>query len=340
MLTLGEAKNSRLQRIAGLCSSTEDWLELFNDSVRMLMEMGNFWNTVKRLTFCSHNNCLTSPRRVGTLLALNTCGHSIPPKNHWYQFNDVLPEDVNHWQQFGHGFGSCNHGFAAADNGTTSVFNQIPCLNDRYVRFYPIELGDVGKTITIFGIDGNGLVIRSLRTDGTFQDGVVLTLALPFVQTTFLVRRVDRVIKDPTDGPIYGYQFDGANLFALATYEPSETLPEYRTNCILTGGCGHRTGNCGCCSRQYTALVKLEFIPAQFDSDLIAIDNIDAIALAMQANKVSDAYEDAGAEVKMQRAVHRLNLALRNKLPVESTPARVHYQGTAHLTKLRIGYLR
>lgn len=330
MVTLASAKASRLQRVAGTCSNTDDFLDLVNEATRMLMNRGNWWNTVKRVQFCSYNNCLTFPRQVGTLLALNTCGRSIPPKNNWYNFSDVLPEDVTHWQQNGHGFGGCNHGFAAVDSGTTSVFNQIPCNTARYVRFYVVQPGDAGKTITIFGIDGNGQTVRTLRADGTFQDGAVLTLAVPFVNSGITLRRLDRVIKDPTDGPIYGYQDDGTNLYDLAYYEASETLPEYRTNCIETGGCA---------KKQYTALVKLQFIPVQHDDDLVLIDNLDALAMMIQALKQSDAYDHQGAEVATMRAVKELNLELRNKLPIAQTPARVHYQGGASLLRQRIGYI-
>ena len=348
MLTFGQVKSSRVQRVAGVCADSDEFRDLVNESDEMLMDRGNFFGTVKRVNFCSYNNCIVFPRRVGTLLALDQCGRSIPPKNFWFNFNDLLPEDVHRLNRFGLGSGSFG-GFGAGDgsrfgnqfsvdNGTTSVFNQIPCLNDRYVQFYPVLTDDVGKTITLFGIDGNGLVIRSLRSDGTFQDGIVLTLALPFVQTPFLIRRVDRIIKDPTDGPIYGYQFDGATRYELAVYEPSETVPEYRT-ANIQGGCGHSNRNCGCPARQFSALVKLQFVPVEHDSDVLGCDDIHAVALMVQAIKQSDSYDHAGAESAISRAVHEANMRLRDKLPIDSIPVRVAYQGTADLRRQKIGYI-
>lgn len=286
------------------------------------------------MTGCVFGDCLVWPRRTGSVLAVNKCCHSVPPRNHWYSFNDVLPEDVrNHNRMCGLGH-SCWGDTALVDTGTTSVFNQIPCLNDRFVRFYYTVPQDLGKTITIFGIDSNGQTITQERDDGTWQEGFVLTLTTPYVQTPFLVRRIDRVIKDATQGVVRGFQFDGKIQYDLAVYDGSETLPEYRQDRI-SGGC--HTTNTGCCTSQVTALVKLKFIPVVNDDDLVLIDNLDALAIGMQALNQSDAYDHAGAEAAMARAVHTLNLDLRDKLPIDQTPVRVHYQGTAHLSRKRVG---
>lgn len=340
MLTLGEAKTSRIKRVAGVCPDSEDFLEILNDATRELMRAGNWWGTVKRATFCVYDSCLVFPRYVGTLLAFNRGNHSIPPKNHWYGFDDVLPEDVRHWNSARHGNERCNcsGNIAAVDFGTVSVFNQIPCLNDRFVRFYIVEPLDAGKTITIFGIDGNGQTIRSTRPDGTVQEGLVLTFAIPFVESPMLVRRLDRVIKDVTSGPVFGYQFDGNTLYNMAEYQPSETLPEYRFSKV-TGRMHHHNHGSSCGATQISALVKLKFIPVANDGDLVGIDNVDALAIAVQSLKTSDAYDSGSAENLMARAIHKLNQDLRDKLPIEQTPARVHYQGTAHLRRQQIGYL-
>lgn len=294
------------------------------------MRRGNWWGTVKVLKGCIYNNCLTWPRATGTVLAIEDGRGSAPPKNGWVEFNAVLPEHVHHWNKFGTFNCGCN--LALVDSGTSPVFNQIPCLNDRYLQFYITEQSDVGRTITVFGVDGNGLDILTTHSDGTIQPGIVLTLAIPFVQTPTLIRRVDRIIKDVTDGPVYGFQFDGSNRFPLATYAPGETLPDYRTSRL----------NCGstCCPTHIAAFVKLEFIKATRPDDLILIDNLDALALGMQSAKLSDAFDSQGAEGMMARAVHELNLDLRNKLPIDTIPVRFQPFGTASLRRQKIGYMQ
>src|SRR5262245_34232968 len=99
-LTFGEAKTSRILRVAAACPSSEDFRDLLNEATRLLMKRGSFWGTAKRVNFCAYNNCLVFPRQVGTLLAMNRCNSSIPPMNQWYSFNDVFPDDVNRWNVF------------------------------------------------------------------------------------------------------------------------------------------------------------------------------------------------------------------------------------------------
>jgi hypothetical protein len=149
-----------------------------------------------------------------------------------------------------------------------------------------------------------------------------------------LIRRVDRIIKSPTVKYIWGYQFDGANRYPLAVYQPSETLPEYRTSKILSSGCGT---NCNNWPSQIEAFVKLKFIPAKAPDDLILIDNLDALALGMQATKLSDAYASQESEQMMSRAIRDLNLDLRDKLPIDQIPVRFEPFGTASLNRRKIG---
>jgi len=333
MLTVSEAQSSRLNRISGVCAGSADWFQLLNDATRQLMRRGNWWGTLKVMRGCIYNGCIAWPRQVGTVLAFDRCG-SAPPKNQWAEFNAVLPEHVHQFNRDGE-FG-CARDLALVDHGTSPVFNQIACGQNVYIRFMPVQPTDVGKTITVFGLDSNGVEIITTRSDRTIQPGIVLTLAIPFVQTPFSMRRVDRVIKAATDGPIYGYQVDvTGTIFNLATYAPSETLPDYRTSKLVRSRCH----DCGCWPSQIAAFVKLQFIPAQNPDDLVLIDNLDALALGMQSAKLSDAYDSQGAETMMARAVHELNLDLRDKLPIDQTPVRFQPYGTASLESVSIGMM-
>lgn len=335
MLILADLKSSRASRISGLCVRSDDWLDLANDAIRELMKRGSFWGSVRIMTGCVYDQRVVWPRQVGTVLAIDRCGRSVPPKNYWYNFDSVLPEYVNYFNRFGvHWPGE----YVAADQNTTPVLSQPPCGNDRYVQFYPTDARDadgpniIGKTITIFGVDSNGQTIRSTYPDGTVQDGLQLRLKLPYIQSPGLIRRITRVIKQPTVMPVAGYWFDGSNRYTLAFYDPTETNPDYRQSQLM--GCNT---SC-CCPSQISALVKLQWIRVSNDNDQIFIENVDAISLAMQSIKLSDAY-DGNAEAMMSRAVHDMNVELKEKLPIDQTVVRVHYQGTADLRKQRIGSL-
>lgn len=335
MLTLSKFKQSRALRIAGVCTSSPEFAQIANDAERELLKRGNFWNSVKRLTMCVYSGCIVWPRQVETVLALDKCGHSIPPVNHWFSFHSLLAEDI-------HGCGGawdgrCRSPWGLEDLNTTPVFNQPPCLNDRYVQFYPTRPEDVGKVITLYGIDSGGNVIRSIHADGTYDVGIEMTLALPFVQSPMLIRRVDRSIKAVTAGTVYGYWFDGATRYDMAVYEPGETLPEYRNTKIA--GCWNTGAQTGCCPSQIRALVKLKHIDVVVDNDVFVLDDEDAMSLAVQALKKQDSYESQDAEVLWSQSIHTLNLQLRNLMPDDQIPRRVQTQGSARLSRLRIGRL-
>jgi hypothetical protein len=333
-LTLGAARNARrLKQISGVCTTSDEFVDILNDSTSALMERGSWWNTLRVLRGCIYNGCITWPRSVGTVLAMDRCGRSVPPKNQWYDFDAVLPEHVHHWNRFNNF--PCAHDLALVDRGTSPVFNQIPCGLPRFLRFYITEQSDVGKTITIFGKSA-GVEVLTTRSDGTIQPGLVISLAIPFVTTTIAFDAVDRVIKDVTDGPVYGVQWDGINAYALATYAPSETLPDYRTSRIHSSGC---VTNCSNWPSQISAFVKLEFVPVVHDDDEVQIENLEAQALGIQSIKLSDAFDSQGAEEMMSRACHVLNLQLRNKLPIDQVPVRFAPFGTSSLRRQKIGYL-
>jgi hypothetical protein len=334
MLTFGDVKSSRVVRVAGVCPESPDFAQITNDVIRELLDRGNWWNTLKIARGCIYNNCITWNRYVGTVEGFNRCG-SAPIKNGWMEFNAVLPEHVNHFNRTGSFL--CANDLALVDQGTSPVFNQIPCNQNRFIQFYITQAADVGKTITLFGVDGNGLDIITQRSDGTIQPGVVLSLALPFVQAPMLFRQITRVIKDVTVGPVYGYQFDGTNTFPLAVYAPDETNPDYRTQRLTQGGCV--ATNCQQFPSKIEAYVKLAFVPVVNDNDLVLIDSLDALALGYQAMKLGDAYDFDGQEKGLRAAVLRLNMQLRNKLPVDATPVRFKPYGTATLERRSIGRL-
>lgn len=340
MNTLGQSKAStRINRVAGFCPSSADWLALFNDAVRMLVNRGDFYGTVKKMRACIYGGCITWPREVGTVLAINSCHNSVPLHNHWYEYDRMERHDLlDYWAA-----GCCGqiHGL---QGDTSPVFNPISCNNGStgvYLRFYPSQPTDVGKIITVFGIDSNGNELRSVYPDGTFQDGVQVPLVLPFATligsapNVSTVRHVTRIIKDLTDGPVHAYQYDAANniLRDLARYEASETLPDYQTTRLG----GNYSGACCGLPKTITSLVKLKWIAAVNDNDLVIIDNEDAIAMMMQAIKLDDAYDAEQKRAMEAEAVRELNLQLRNQLPLDQIPVTMSPFGTALPRRHAIG---
>jgi len=331
MITLAEAQASRALRIAGVCPTSQEFIDLLNEGTRLLMKRGNWTGTIQFADVCIYNHIVVWNRYVGTVLGLHSNCRSTIPMNQWFDW--VYPGDTEgrdrfvNWHRNG-----CGTVFTG-DLGTTPVFNQICPNTPQFIQPYITVNADIGKTLTIFGIDDNNQPVITQRPDGTYQPGEVIALGIPYSQSIKQYRRVDRVVKDPTQGRINVMKFDpvAALQTPLAVYEPSETAPEY-----LQSRVPHNRGVTGC-PNLISAMVKVKFVEAQRPTDLVQVDNLDALAIAMQSVKHSDAYDHAGAEAAMMRAVRDLNYQLRDKFPLEQTTVSFRPFGTAMLQKLNLG---
>jgi hypothetical protein len=348
MNTLANCKaSSRIRRVAGSCNGSQDFLDLLNDGVRMLMTRGNFFGTVKKCCACIRCNEIVWPRQVATPLAINRCNRTVPLQNHWAEFDALTRNDLlGYWGggwEWNFGMGGCGQ-HPGLQGNTVPVFNPISGADGMagvYIRFYPTQQADIGKTITVFGIDSNGEELRSVRSDGTVQDGIVTTLTLPFAtmpasdRNVNTMRHITRIVKDVTDGPVYCFQYRASDnvMLDLARYESGEVLPDYQTTQLP----GHHFEAAAGCTPMITALVKLQHIPAVNDDDLVAIENVDAIALAMQSIKLADSFDFQQKSAMEIAAVKELNAELRTRFPIDQTPQTFSAFGTALPSRAGIG---
>jgi hypothetical protein len=147
VLTVAEAKTSRLKRVCGCCVDSQDFIDLLNDSTRELIRRGNWWATVKTLRGCIYNQCITWPRQAGTVLAFNRCG-SAPPKNFWFSYDSVLPNTFINGTNSTHLRALLiSLWLIAAPVRSSTRYLRLPW----FLRLYVTQPTDVGKTITIFG---------------------------------------------------------------------------------------------------------------------------------------------------------------------------------------------
>jgi hypothetical protein len=340
LLTYGALKSSRVLQIASAPPSSPEFASLVNAAIRQLMTRGNWFGTVQPLEGCVTDSCIVWPRYVATPLAINICGRPTELANRWYRF---LPWDPSHvaaaCNYFQHGQGGA---LTAEMDGSLPVFNPIACLAGMYLQFYIDNIADVGSTITIFGIDSNGQVIRTTHADGTFQEGVELALAVPYVQTPMLIRKVTRVLKDVTLGMVRGYQWDGTSmngalplLLDLCVYSPAETSPDYLHSRLH----GYRPHSAGCAFTRVTALVKLGFVPVVNDDDLVLIENTDAIRDMVQAIKKKEAGDVSGAAAAELSAFRELNYQMRDRFPIEQLTTTFRPFGAASLGRVTAGFM-
>jgi hypothetical protein len=296
----------------------------------MLMNRGDWWGTVERIKICTYNSCLVWPRYVGTVKAVNIGGSAQKVMNHWYEFMPLSAGDFCNGG-FSWSNGGCYGNTTVINDGNSPVFNPIACGKSVYIRAFASTQEDVGKTTRIFGIDENGQVVRTQNSDLTWSEGVELTLALPagqgFVSTAIKFREIFRIIKEETEGVVRYYQYDADEdvMLDLVWLEPGELSPSYRRSRLPKNCC---TGTCdGLTSVE--ALVKLEFIPVKFDTDLVLISNEDALSDMMLAVKYSNAGDKDMAKDFEAKAIRELNLELNNKFPNDQTPVEINPFGSA-----------
>jgi hypothetical protein len=234
----------------------------------------------------------------------------------WWNF--ILDEHHRHHR---HWRGLCGGECRMLGQGRLPTFSTIAGPG-RQVRLYIDAAADVGKTLTLFGVDDtNGQPLVTPNADGTFSDGIVLTGAFPFAATTQNIRRIDRVIKQPTQGRMRLFGWDTVNLVLedLAIYDPSETLPDYVRYDLHIPGCaptGTPAPVGGCPTpRGVAALVKLQFIPAVADTDLVLISNRGALKAYIQSLKFKEAGDAANGDKYEANAIRNLNKELKNDFP-------------------------
>jgi len=329
MLTLGEVKATRINETVGVCTDKPTFLALLNESVQRLMTRGGWWNTVAKLSVCVRCKGVTWPREVDTVLAVNVCGRQTPVSDYWWSFLAMNGADYRCAQT------RCGNVVVQHD-GEVVVQAQLTCGNERYIRAFAAYQADLGKTITLFGIDANGQEVFTKRDDDTWLPGIVLTLASPYVGTPFQFRQVTRVLKDATMGPVRLYAYDATNdvLEDMAVYAPSVRSPSFLHSTIT--GC--RRGSCNGLT-SVTALVRMRFTPVEIDEDLVQIDNLSALKFAMLSIRAENAGETDEALRLWSRAIHELNTELRSKLPEDSLPISITPFGSATPRSVGVGLI-
>ena len=338
MLTLADLKASSIVNVAGKCANSPEFTQLINEATRRLMRRGDWVGTVVPIQICVNSGCVVLPRYVQSVRKLNTCHHRLPVHNLWYSFLDSNSWDHGRWGGYG-GEGWWRGAYHAAGSlvarGQTCCFNDIPS-DGWFVRAYASCREDWGNTVTIFGMDTNNQVLRTNNGDGTWSEGVTLTLGSSgqnpnYASTSMYVRRIDRVVKDATQCQVrlfaYAPTLDlgvapNLGLLDLAIYDPGELTPTYTRYqlCIPQPVLGMSGACCGAV-HSVVALCKLRFIPAQYPSDLVLIDNLDALKSEVQSVRAQEAGDLQLAKGYEADAVHELNRELEDNSPDDTFSA-------------------
>jgi hypothetical protein len=351
--TLAQAKNSTIPQAIGLATCDDRFLQLLNEAQERLAEMGKWWGTYKKLRICVTAGCITWPREVKTVEAMNVCGDNIPIQNQWYEF-----QTDERAPRTGCGREGCEQD-QLLDRGIVYQYRDFTGASK--IRIYPDLTADAGKRVLLQGLDVNGNPIRTLdAVTGEYVWGEYVTLPNPavtaYVETVSVFKQpgLTGAQKPLTQGSltiVAVNQSTGVQT-QIAIWAPSEQNPEYRRTYLInmpqvcggTSGCNATAENdcidhgdgCvppdeACTNTVIEAIVRLEFIPAVVDSDWLFIGNLQAVKHMMKAIQKEDRNQYPEAEREIQLALRALRNELEAYSPNERSVINVQPFGSAKI---------
>lgn len=339
-------EDSGIRNIAGVCNSGEQFADYVNRATRRLMKRGAWVGTDVLMRLCVSSCDVVFPRHVGTVLGLRLCGSGqMQIRNNWWAIagqGNMAGWNSMYGGGFGYGYGYGN-GFdvgavqgyqpPGVDANTVPIFNQVSGNTGKIIRYHVTNAADYGKTITLYGKKYGGQPLQQ-QVDGVTENGLTITAAYPIAQTTTLVTKIESVVREETSSPAFLYEYDPATtkLRMLAVYEPSETNPNYRHMAIPALSCTPwMCGENGEKVWQFEALVLLQYIPVKKDNDFLLIDDLDALAMAIQSIKFDEANDPTNAEAYMKKAIRELNYEMRTKSPASQLAVTVNIAGSERM---------
>lgn len=306
-LTVAEFKaDFNWPQILNMAVTDPRWLMLLNEASQRLLNMAMWLGTTQRYAICVNEACITWPRQFESIIAMDVCDYPITLRSQWHEFLENGPGLARLDN-------CCLTGLNAYDRGSGfAMFDDVTVPSK--IRLVPSLGVDVGKTVTIRGLDSN---YNPVLTDNGNIEGEVLTIASPFVDsTTTWGKQVFRaVIKQVTKGFIRAYSYDASlpvppaspgpgdtPLKPLAVWEPTETLPDYRRSYIPSlSGCRCTDSDDEDCDRftAVTVMAKMKFVRLVSDLDFLPIGNGPAVQMAMLSCMLSQRGDHDGARVAM-----------------------------------------
>lgn len=284
-----------------------------NEALERLTDHADFecMRAVVRVSTCK--NCFSLPYNVEKLLYADVNGTPAKVFGRPYQFMSSGPGDLD-MRSSGSGFRDI------MDQGELPVQFDIPtsyvdaggvavdlsATGMRLVAFSTAK-EDVGLKLKVRGFSGsgNGDEIEDLVDIKRWDEGVEGRIAgfwgREIVTSSEYFKEVSEIIKPETRGYVTMYAATGSDFAPASTYfsflakfHPQQTIPQFRRYAIT---------NAGCCASSILALVKLRHVPLVEADDILPIDSMQALKLAVMALREENAGNLAGADVYESKAL-------------------------------------
>lgn len=214
---------------------------------------------------------------------------------------------------------------------------------EMYLVAFASAAADVGKLLDVIGTGVDGLPRLSgesipIQSRGAIAEGV---WDAGFTKSAKQYSSIDRIVKPATAGyvALYAVDPDTGSMFQLANYHPSQTTPQfrrYRVTKAVAADSGVQSAsvntNLGLHvdilpepatgSRAVVlASVRLRHIPLSDPGDLVPLDSLQALLLAVRAINAEAEKDFALADVLMGKATDILSRREEANTQTKGTPA-------------------
>lgn len=270
----------------GACADSTEVLERINDCVRRLLVKANWAYTVRWLRICTTNNTITLPRGVQRIVG-DPVIDGVPRRlfSPGYEFLENGPGEVC---AGGNGLGK---DLIDMREGWPTFFD-IPGDATYYLAAFSTAEADATKTLSLAGRDQygadittNGFTMPTLAINHWPTEGTINTALYDVAKSSVPYKELLAVHKPVTAGHVNLYTFDAdtGRMFFLSKYTPRETKPSYRRYRITTPDFVNGSS--------VMLQVKLGYEPAEQDTDVLLVQNLDAIKAMAQAIQFENASE-------------------------------------------------
>lgn len=346
---------SRLPGLLGLCQGDVPgicgYLNAAQERLLKCRESGgeSWWGTWAEVAFGGISRAepfITTPREIARIEKINVCRRPVMIQNQFYEYLDFgngrMPQRFrDNWCLL--------QGYTRNNTPTFADITNGP----KIIRVFATDPADVGATKRVFfsGLDPQNEPIWT--TDSLNQvQGQFVPIQSPFSDASIQMNAVYGVQKDPTVGQVQIFQVDpttGVQSLIL-TMQPNELVSGYRRYYInnLPCDCCNSTAANHCDPTvtpqpiQILAIVKLEPIPVNSDTDYLLLQNSEALIHECQSvrydsmdspNAKNYALEHHTSAVRLLQGelVHYLG---KDKPAVNFAPF-----GSARLERVKIGMI-
>lgn len=273
------------------------------DAVELLSIKGDFDPLFGLLEICVGSDCcVTLPREVNSLYAVNICGHPTIGRDQLFRFHQNTGGDNGpklNWEW--------------SDQGEACIYRELS--SPRKLMGFCALTEDISKQLWVYGEDTDGNVLRTKVRDA-WVDGYLVPLHTEFTALPAdapVIARITRVRKDLTAGPVRlsTLDDDGINGQLLAVYQWDETEPLFRRIRLSER------------AQFVTVAFRRRSFAVHSKTDLLPVDNAQAIIMMLRAIRAYEKEDFATGEAAESTAVRWVTEKEKTNQSETVTPIRV-----------------